>query len=74
VLLTNVVVRAVAFHCTTAPFTKFVPVTVRVKAGPPFVAPAGEIEVIAGTVLPLKIVNTWAFEVPPPGEGFVTVI
>ncbi len=39
--LTNVVVRAVPFHCTVAPVRKLVPLTVRVKSEPPAVAEAG---------------------------------
>ena len=31
VTLTKVVMRAVPFHCTTEPFTKLLPVTVKVK-------------------------------------------
>ncbi len=39
--LTNVVVSAEPFHCTAAPETKFVPLTVNVNAGPPAVAEVG---------------------------------
>jgi hypothetical protein len=39
--LTNVVVSEAPFHPTTAPDTKFVPVTVRTKAGPPAAAVLG---------------------------------
>jgi hypothetical protein len=34
-LLTNVVLKAVPFHLTTAPDTNPVPFTVKVKLGPP---------------------------------------
>ena len=37
VALTNVVVRAAPFHCTTEPETKLLPLTVSVNAGPPAV-------------------------------------
>ena len=46
--LTNVVVRFVPFHCTTAPLRKFVPFTVSVKPAPPAVAEAGVRLVIVG--------------------------
>ena len=48
VLLTKVVVRFEPFHCTTDVFTKFVPVTVSVKAGPPATALEGANVVSAG--------------------------
>ena len=47
--LTKVVVRLASFHRTIDPFTKFVPVTVRVNAGEPAVAEAGLRPVIVGT-------------------------
>ena len=47
--LTNVVVRFDPFHLTVEPETKFVPLTVKVNAGPP-----------AGTVLGLRLVSTGA--------------
>ncbi len=71
VLLENVVVRAAPFQFTTEPVTKFEPLTVSVKAGPPAVALLGEIELIAGTGL--LMVNVIAFDVPPPGATFTTV-
>ena|SRR6266704_1258462 len=49
VLLTKVVGRSDPFQRTAEVEMKFVPLTVRVKAAPPAVAPVGEIEVIAGT-------------------------
>jgi len=48
VALTNVVVSVVVPHCTVAPETKFVPLTVRVKAAPPAVAELGLRLVIVG--------------------------
>jgi mRNA-degrading endonuclease toxin of MazEF toxin-antitoxin module len=69
--LTKVVVRALPFHCTTELVTKFVPVTVSVKAAPPAVALEGESEVAVGTGL--LMVKVSAFDVPPPGEAFSTV-
>ena len=71
VLLTKVVVKTELFQCTFEPETKFDPLTVSVKAGPSAVALLGEIELIAGTGL--LTVNVFAFDVPPPGPGFVTV-
>jgi hypothetical protein len=52
---------------------KFVPVTVSVKAAPPAVALAGEIELSVGLGFGALIVNVCAPEVPPPGAGFDTV-
>ena len=73
VALTNVVVRALPFHCTTEPATKLVPLTTRVNAAPPAFALVGDSEVTAGTglggVLMLKVSPP---EVPPPGAGDVT--
>jgi len=48
VLLTYVVARFEPFHRTTEPLTKFVPLTVSVKAGPPGVAEGGLSPVMAG--------------------------
>ena len=45
---TYVVVRSELFHSTTAPGTKFVPITVSVKSGPLITADDGEIVVIVG--------------------------
>ena len=47
------------------------PVTVSVNCGPPAVAQAGLSELIVDAAL---IVNVWAFDVPPPGAGFTTVM
>ena len=51
VALTYVVVRFVPFHLTTELETKFVPLTVRVKAAPPAVADEGFRLVVVGTGL-----------------------
>ena len=48
VLLTKVVTRAELFHLTLAPFTKFEPLTVRVKAAEPTGLLEGESEVMIG--------------------------
>ena len=71
VLLTNVVVRLLAFQRTTEETTKFVPVTVSVKAPLPAAALLGEIELSVGAGL--LIVNVLAADVPPPGVGLKTV-
>jgi hypothetical protein len=72
VALTKLVVRLTLFHCTTEAGTKFVPVTVRMKAGPP-----------CGTLLGLRLasVGTGLLTasgivevVPPPGAGDKTVM
>ena len=61
------------FHRTTDPFTKLVPVTVRVKAAEPAAAVAGLRLVIVGAGFVDLIVNETALEVPPPGAGLRTV-
>lgn len=71
VALTKVVVRGLPFHRTVAPLTKFRPLTVSVKPAPPAVADEGLRLVIAG--VGLLIVKVKPFDVPPPGEGLVTV-
>ena len=48
VLETNVVVRALPFHCTVEEGTKLVPVTVNVKAAPPASAELGFSKAIVG--------------------------
>jgi hypothetical protein len=70
VLLTKPVVRALLFHSTVEPETKFVPVTVSENADPPAVAVEGESKVAVGTGL--LMVKVRGFDVPPPGEGFAT--
>jgi hypothetical protein len=63
VLLTTVVESAVPFHCTVDVLKKFVPLTVRVKAGPAAVANTGLRLVIVGTG---AVTVTWtALEAPP---------
>ena len=52
--------------------TKFVPFTVIVKPESPAVFVSGEIPVVVGVAF--VTVKVWAFEVPPPGVGFVTVM
>src|SRR4029077_8943104 len=71
VLLTKVVARTEPFHCTVELFTKFVPLTVRVKSVPPAIWLSGEREITVGTRL--FMVKVSALEVPPPGGGFKTV-
>lgn len=71
VALTKVVVRGLPFHCTVEPLTKLLPLTVKVKAAPPAVAPFGFKLVIEGRGL--LMANVAASEVPPPGAGVVTV-
>src|SRR5712691_7225924 len=73
VALTKVVVRMPPFHCTTEAGTKPLPVTVRVKAGPPCSALLGESEERAGTGFTAVMVKATAAEVPPPGVGVNTV-
>ena len=71
VLLTKVVVRSLPFQRTTEPDTKFVPVTVRVKAAPP--ADALEGERLASVGAGLLMVKVRALEGPTVGTGFNTV-
>lgn len=71
VLETNVVVRALPFHCTTEEETKFVPVTVMVKLAPAATAELGLSTAIAGGVC--VIMKLRAEEVPPPGDELDTV-
>ena len=75
VAFTKVVVSALPFQLTTDPLMKFVPVTVRVKAGLPAVVLIGEMAVTVGTgLLPTAVmVNVEVFDVPPPGAGVTTV-
>src|SRR5205823_212291 len=71
---TYVVARSAPFHRTTALVTKFVPVTVSVKAGPPAVAEVGVSPVDVGTgLLGAAIVNVCGLDVPPPGAGLEIV-
>src|SRR5260370_42432751 len=70
VLLTKGVLRLDPLSWTTDPLIKFVPFTVRVKAGPPAKVVPGEILVSEGGELLTTRVN--AADVPPPGAGFTT--
>ena len=63
--------RSDPFQRTTDPLTKFEPLTVRVKAGPPAVAEAGLM--LASTGAGLMIAKATSFELPPPGAGLKTV-
>jgi hypothetical protein len=60
------------FTCTIAVFAKFVPVTVKDKAGLPAMTPAGESEVSVGTGFALVTWSVRKFDGPPPGAGFDT--
>jgi hypothetical protein len=71
VALPNVVVSGEPFQFATEPATKFVPVSVSVKAEPPAAADVGAIEVSVG--VGLLMVNVCAVDVPPPGVGVNTV-
>jgi hypothetical protein len=53
---------------------KFVPFTVKVNAALPAVALAGEMVVMVGTGFGADTKNTTAVDVPPPGDGLVTVM
>jgi len=70
--LTNVVVRFEPFTWTTDPFTKFEPLAVSVKAGPPAVAVLGEM--LASDGGELVTVKVSAVDVPPPGAGLKTAM
>src|SRR5262249_60235882 len=70
VALIKFVVRAVPFHCTAAPLTKFVPPTVSVNAGPPAAALLGVRLVSVGTGFSSAARGTGnGPEAPPPGAG-----
>ena len=74
--LTKVVARSDPFHRTAESATKFVPITVNVKAEPPAVAEDGFKLLVAGTGLDATgalMVNVTALDVPPPGAGLKTV-
>jgi hypothetical protein len=72
VALTKVVVREEPLKLTTEVATKLVPFIVSVKVASPTFLLVGKILVVVGTGL--FTVNVCAFEMPPPGAGFVTVI
>jgi hypothetical protein len=67
---TNVVVRALPFHCAVEFVTKFVPLIVSVKAAPPAVPEDGASEVSVGKGL--FTAKLTEFDGPPAGAGFVT--
>ena len=72
VLEMNVVVNGTPLKSIVDEASKFVPVTVSVNEDPPAVVEVGEMELVVGTGL--FIVRVCAFEVPPPGVGFTTVM
>ena len=63
-VFTYVVVNTVLSQLTVAVASKFVPLTVRVKAAPPIVAEVGEMPVIVGAPA-ILIVNVEPADVPP---------
>ena len=67
VALTNVVTSDKPFHCTIAPLTNPLPVTVSVNDVPPTVAKFGDNNVSTGVEFPALIVNVSAFESAPEG-------
>jgi hypothetical protein len=73
VALTNVVVVAVPLKLTVEPETKFVPLTVSVKAAPPAVALVGESEVIVGEGKSTVVWSVAVFPVVPVSPTVVTV-
>jgi hypothetical protein len=73
VLLTKVVGRGEPFQRTSDVIAKPVPITDRVKAGPPAGVDAGLRRVTVGLGFPTTIDNVTAFDVPPPGAGLKTV-
>jgi len=70
VAATKVVARSAPAHCTWAPCTKPVPVTVRVNAWLPVRVADGLSAVNAGAAF--RIVNVSDADVPPPGAGLTT--
>jgi hypothetical protein len=70
VALTNVVVRLPPFHCTVEVLMRLLPFTSKVNAALPAIAEFGTNAVIAG--MGVVTMNVRAFDVPPPGAGFVT--
>lgn len=65
-------VTVVPFHCTTEPFVKLLPFTVKTKVDEPAVTDDGEIEARTGTRL--LMVNVCEPDVPPPGVVLKTVM
>ena len=72
VALTNVAVRVCPFTRAETPETNPLPLTVSVKAAPPPNTVFGLNVLSTGT--PFKIENELAFDTPPPGAAFATVI
>src|SRR5205823_1929975 len=71
---TYVVARSAPFQRTTELVTRFVPVTLSVKPGPPAVAEVGVNPVDVGTgLLAAVIANVCGLDVPPPGAGLKIV-
>src|SRR5688572_25441666 len=68
---TKVVARSLPFQRTTELDTKFVPLTVKVKADEPTTALSGLMLVVVGTRL--LTVRVWPCARPPPGVGLKTV-
>lgn len=73
VALIKVVARVFPLNFTVELLTKFVPFTAKVNAPPPAVALVGERVVMVGTGFIAETTNVTAVDVPPPGDGFVTV-
>jgi hypothetical protein len=72
-LLRNVVARSTPFHRMIDEDTKPVPLTVRLKEGPPATSEEGvRLERVGIGLLP--IANVCRFEVPPPGRGLNTLM
>ena len=71
VALTKVVVRLLPLNVKTEPLTKLLPLMVSVKVVPPTVAVVGERVLVTGTGL--LTVKSIALEIPPPGDGLLTV-
>ena len=70
--LTKVVARAVPFHCTCEVGMNPLPVTDKLSAVAPMAAEEGRIELTEGAGL-AAIVKAMPVDVPPPGEGLITV-
>ena len=71
VALTKAVASGEPFHCTVAPETKLLPLTVRVKAGLPAVAPTGDRDARVGAAV--ETVNVRALEEALPGFRTMTL-
>src|SRR5258708_3728089 len=72
-LLTKGVERLLPFHCTIAPLTKFEPLTVMVKSGPPTKILGGEKELMTAVGFVGSILKFVAAEPSPFGPGFCTL-